>query len=263
LFIDIDYYVYDLGMAQSVNALEMVGVSNGNWCEDDEMGAGRCHNDNSFAVAFSTDNEVWSDYNENFDHREHCNRLHDGCGWTFSDRKVRYVKLRVTSSCSGCTNEDHVSGLFLKPTQGLTSLRDSVAASTALATVTTNNVTLLQNALVATTDELTAAQGTIISLRADLDALTSRLNKLHLSFKQEVKVPDIPSASEQPAGAAQPPASIEATDGGTLTVSVWPGNHIRVTDGAIDDVLLSRREVQDMIQKAVQDALAAAADASE
>jgi hypothetical protein len=213
-------------MAQSVNALEMVGVSNGNWCEDDEMGAGRCHNDNSFSVAFSADNKNWSDYNENFDRREHCSRLNDGCGWTFSDRKVRYVKLRVASSCEGCTNEDHVSGLFLKPTQGLTSLRDSVIASTALATATAN-----------------------------------ALNKLLLSFKQEVKVPDIPSAPEA-AGAPQTPVSIKATDGGTLTVSVGLGNHIHVSDGAIDDVLLSRREVQDMIRTAVQDAVAAAANAS-
>jgi hypothetical protein len=102
-------FVYDFGSDQYIDSFDLEGRSTGYWCEDGLLGGSYCHNDNTFSVAFSTDGTAWSSFNEGFSETDSCNKLDDGCGWTFAARKVRYVKLQASSSCHGCVNNDFVT----------------------------------------------------------------------------------------------------------------------------------------------------------
>jgi hypothetical protein len=121
-------FAYDFGSDVYLNELQLEGRSTGYWCEDGDLGGSYCHNDNGFSAAFSTDGTTWSDFNEGFSTTDSCGKLDDGCGWTFAPVKVRYVKIRAASSCSGCVNEDFVTAIKGKLAFDLTSIVDRLLA---------------------------------------------------------------------------------------------------------------------------------------
>lgn len=116
-------YVYDFGAEDTVQALELVGWSSGHWAEDGLNGdtAEFPHNDNVFKIAVSTttpDQSVSCPQVQTpagAEQREPCNRLDDGCSWTFSvPIKLRYLTLCVSSECNGCENYDFLSAIRVK-----------------------------------------------------------------------------------------------------------------------------------------------------
>jgi hypothetical protein len=124
-------FVYDLGASEYIDSFDLEGRSTGYWCEDGQLGGSYCHNDNGFSVAFSTDGTTWSDFNEGFSTTDSCAKLDDGCGWTFTARKVRYFKLKASSGCDGCVNNDFVTGIKAHKAYSVTQVIDKMAQNTA------------------------------------------------------------------------------------------------------------------------------------
>ena len=94
--------------------VDLEGRSTGYWCEDSQLGGSYCHNDNGFTVALSQNGVDFDSFNHGFNTTDACARLDDGCGWTFTPRRARYVKLRANSGCAGCSNNDYVTKLKLR-----------------------------------------------------------------------------------------------------------------------------------------------------
>lgn len=123
------YFIYDLGAHYWVDRFELVGQSHHNWCEDEKKNTGTCHNDNGFKVAFSDSGHHlfnFTAFNPGFTATEHCANLGDGCGWSFPPIKVRYFRLGVVSTCSGCHNYDIVTEIRLRQAFHVTDLIDKL-----------------------------------------------------------------------------------------------------------------------------------------
>jgi FtsZ-binding cell division protein ZapB len=262
--------------------------------------SGKCHADNQFAVQFSVDKETWTSWighpkmsdadakKIGLKERQQCSVLDDGCGWEFDSLKIRYFRLRALSTCAGCINYDYISALKLRRSNSLSNLVNETAEDLASMKVvvvaavkdveavekrvdevhdqTTASIDELQErnaALETTVDDLKAANVNLTdrtnALAATIKTLLQRMESLHSSFGTDIHVvvPEPKHPDPSSAGADGPP-TIEAIAGGALKISIKPGSRITVNE----DELLTRSEIQEMIQSTLAAVLAAAAAGS-
>ena len=102
-------YIYDLGASYNINEVMLEGSSTGHWSENGKLGGSYAQNDNRFSITLSNYSKVWSD--SGFTITDECSMLNDGCGFKFSTRTIRYIKLKVDSHCKGCVNNDYVTDI--------------------------------------------------------------------------------------------------------------------------------------------------------
>lgn len=96
---------FDLGAIYPARRVDVMGYSTGCWAEDGHNG-GCSHNDNSFRFFWSLDDVVYTEFTATA--ADSCAWLDDGCWIAFDQQPMRYLRLQVSSSCSGCSNHDYV-----------------------------------------------------------------------------------------------------------------------------------------------------------